>query len=231
MVYVFCATKGKPKIAEQLLRNLFGESSCNIIFIVGQSWDEFRTLTAVRDELKSERISVYFEPYSPSFSYSINAGWGRLRYQLGTDRNILGLATADDHVYYQDWDKKVLKCYHEQFPEQDGLMFLHVLGPTGQGAPGWTGPCVVSAKFCDLYMGGWLVPPYYHCNAIDTEYAGVAKLHGKRERCLESVVKHLLHDWKRTENSEQRKMGIATAIGRGTRGYKYDILAPWRYWK
>lgn len=231
MIYVVCATKGRLETAERLLCNLFDKSNCNITFVVGQNENEFKALTAIKNKLKSERVSVYFEPYSPSFSYSINAGWGRVRYQLGTDKNILGLATANDHLYYQDWDKKALKCYHEQFPERDGLMFLRVLGPTGQDAPRWTGACVVSARFCDLYMGGWLVPPYYHCSAVDTEYAGVSQYHGKRGYCSEAISKHLLRNWKHVKQSEQRKIGIATAVARGERGYIYDILAPWRYWK
>jgi hypothetical protein len=231
VIHVICATKGRSETAEQLLRNLYDDSNCDIIFVVGQNWEEFEALVAVKNELKSNRVSIYFEPYSPSFSYSINAGWGRLRYQLGTDKNILALATTDDHIYHQGWDKAILECYREQFPEQDGLTFFRVIGPTGAGAPTWTGACVASAKFCDLYMGGWLVAPYYHCNGIDTEYAGVSQFHGKREYCSKALSQHLLHDWERIKGSEQRQIGVNAAVDRADRGYVYDILAPWRHWE
>lgn len=228
MIHVFCATRGRPKIAEQLIHNLVDTSDCEIIIIVGQNEDEFKALT----KLGSKRVSIYFEPYSPSFSYSVNAGWGRVRYQVGTDKNILGIATADDHKFKDGWHGAALKCYNEQFPSRDGLMFLHDITTATKNTPrlGKAGPCVVSAKFCDLYMGGWLVSPYYHCNALDTEYAGVAELHDKLGYCPESVVQHLMHDWKHTKNAEQRKLGMKAVQARCKRGYKYDLLASWRHW-
>lgn len=233
MIYAFCATRGRLEMAEQLIHSLFDTSDCKIIIIVGQSVSEFKALTRFKDGLKSERVSIYFEPYSPSFSYSINAGWGRIRYQFGTGKNILGMAVADDHKFKDGWHDAALKCYNEQFPERDGLMFLHDLTTATQNTPrlGKAGPCVVSAKFCDLYMGGWLVSPYYHCNALDTEYAGVSGFHDRLGYCPESIVQHLMHDWKHVENSEQRKLGIVAARERVKRGYKYDLIAPWRYWE
>lgn len=231
MINVFCATSGREEQAERIVENLFTSSLCHIVLIVGGGRSQFLELS---DQFYHvERLSILCEPYSPSFSYSVNAGWGDIRDRIGNDKNILALATADDMEFLPGWHDLALDCYKDKFPDKDGLLFLNdittdvVLTPQNVGR---TGACVVSAKFCDLYMGGWLVSPYYHCNGLDVEYAGVAEKHGKRSYCPEAKVKHLMFGWETAKNSEQRQIGIATNKARAGRGWLYDIEAPWRYW-
>lgn len=237
MIYVFCATKGRLKQAKRTIRNLVDTSDCNIIMTVAQNRGEFLELVDFKHEIipggRLDRLILSFEPFSPSFSYAINASWGRLREWIGNDLNILGLATCDDNDFKDGWDTAILKCYKETFPDRDGLMFMNDLRATESKSKnvGKTGLCVVSAKFCDLYMGGWLVSPYYHCSGIDMEYAGVSEHHGKQAFCEESKLYHLMYEWEKTVDSEQRKLGIFLMGDRPKRGYVYDIRARWRYWK
>lgn len=234
MIYVFCATSGRGEQAERIVNNSLTTSSCHVILIVGGNEIRFHELS--HKQLSdvsgySDRIDVLFEPYSSSFSYATNAGWGWLRNKVGKDKNVLALATADDTEFLGGWYEAALNCYNDKFPEKDGLLFLNNISTLTPQNVGRTGACIVSAKFCDLYMGGWLVAPYYHCNGLDVEYAGVAEKYGRREFCPEAKIKHLMVDWERAHNSEQRLIGLATNKARAGRGWRYDIKAPWRHWK
>lgn len=237
MINVFVATMGRLNQAKRIIRNLYDTSDCNIIMAVGQNQEEFLELVEFKHKTlpggKLHKLTLHFEPYSPSFSYAINASWGRLREYIGTSQNILGLATCDDNDFKDGWDVAMLKCYESTFPNRDGLMFMNDLRAMESKSKnvGKTGLCVVSAKFCDRYMGGWLVSPYYHCSGIDMEYAGISEQHGKQAFCEDSQLYHLMHEWEKTKNSEQRKLGIFLMNDRPKRDYIYDIHARWRHWK
>lgn len=232
MIYVFCATATKRGHGQRIIKNLLDTSQSKIVMIVGLNKNYLDELTNFKNSLSEEeqsRIQIFFEPYSPSFSYAINAGWARIRHNIGNDKNILASATADDMEFKEGWYDTALKHYNKHFLEKDGLMFLNDL--RARTNIGRNGLCVVSAKFSDIYMAGWLVSPYYHVSGIDIEYAGVADKFGKRAFCKEAKVFHLLADWSKTEHSEQRKMGLFLINDRPKRGYIYDIVAPWRHWK
>lgn len=230
MIHIFCASTGRGGQSERIIDNVLNTSPGLICMVLSN--DNVLYNLHARFAYYS-RLNLFFEPYSPSFSYGINAGWGRIRYR-DPSKNILACAVADDMEFLDGWYKAALNCYNDKFPEKDGLLFLNDITTDVVRTPqnvGRTGACVVSAKFCDLYMGGWLVSPYYHCNGLDVEYAGVAEKHGKRAYCPEAQVKHLMFGWEIAKDSEQRKIGIATNKARAKRGWLYDIEAPWRYWK
>ena len=232
MIYVICATATRLDHAKRIIENLLSTSDAQIAMVVGLYRSYFESLVDFKHLLPEHvrsRVELYFEPYSPSFSYSVNAGWGRIRNQVGSSENIIAIATTDDNEFREGWGSTALQCYKEQFPNQDGLMFLNDLRATTN--IGRNGNCLVSAKFTDLYMAGWLVSPFYHCNGIDMEYAAVAEKHGKLGFCSDAEIYHLMVDWEHTQCSEHRLLFSDIFPSRQKRGFKYDFGAPWRYWR
>ena len=229
MIHVICATIREQQ-AKRIIDNLLDTSLGNIHVVVGLYRDLFDTLVNYRNH---DRLWISFEEYSPSYSYAVNAVWGKLRNSFGIDHNLLALSTTDDSEYKTGWYEALGTCYDEQFPDHDGLMFLNDLRAEEMKVPniGENGISLKSAKFCDKHMGGWLESPHYHCNSLDLENAGVAKLHGKCGFCPDAKTYHLLVDFDIQVNSEQYLIATDTFKAREKRGFIYDIIAPWRYWE
>jgi len=230
---MFCATHGRLAHAKRTVQNVLDTSDCHIIMIVGQSRPEYEELSQYVESLPHKsRVSVVFYEESKSFSDAINTAWGLVR-QTWPGENILGLATADDMEFKPKWFTHAMICYDRYLPERDGLMFLNDLKAPEMNVPnvGANGLCMVSAKFCDLYMAGWLVSPFYPCNWIDIEYAEVAKKHNKMLYCPDANVYHLLIGWDETFNSQEFRDAKDTYYRRLEEGFPYPEAAPWRHWR
>lgn len=222
----------RPKVAERFTLNLLETSQCDIILVASPKVEFFDQLLAYRRSFPptmGSRIAVYFSPYTVGFAQAVNLGWAKLREDIGNDKNILAFISSDDYEFYPGWYEAALNCYGQSFPERDGLMFMR--DHTAPKSRPKTGLAIVSAKFCDLYLGGWIAPPWYHTSGIDTEYAGVAEKYGKCAACPDAHVKHLLYDWKMTHDSEQRRLAILVMNDRAKHGWPYDIESCLRYWK
>lgn len=231
-LYVISGTN-RPEVAKRFASNLLETSQCEIILVANPKIEIFNNLLTYRQSFPPNmrgRIKVYYAPYATGFVQAVNHGWGRLRKEdVGTDKNILAFLSSDDYEFHPGWYEAALSCYKKSFPERDGLMFMRDhCAPANRPK---TGLAIVSAKFCDLYLGGWIAPPWYITSGIDTEYVGVAEKHGKCAACPDANIKHLLHDWKRTYESEQRRLAILIMNSRAEHGWPYDIEAPWRHWR
>lgn len=234
MITAFCGTR-RFLLAEAQIERWLTKAPGRIVMIVALDKDLLDQVQEFVNKLSKDeqaRVELLFEPYSPSFSYAVNAGWGRLRQRNPSD-NILGMAMPDDQEFFDGWHDAAIKCYYDTFPEEDGLLFLNDLRAleVGNSNYGKSGISVVSAKFCDKYTGGWLVSPYHHVSGIDIEYAFVSMLHGKHAFCKEAKCRHLMLEWQHRVNSESRLLGVQLMYDRIKRNCVYDIIAPWRYWK
>ena len=234
MIYFFCGTRRLTPAKNQIERWL-KYAPGPMFLVVGLDLDIFEGIQEFINELsesEQERVTLIFEPYSQSFSYAVNAGWGRVRAE-NPGENILAMAGPDDQEFYPNWHEAALEYYHKSFPDLDGLLFLNDLraSDVSNANYGKSGLCLISAKFCDKYMGGWLVSPYHHVSGIDIEYAFVSMLHGKHAFCAEAKCRHLMLEWQHRVNSESRLLGVQLMYDRIKRNCIYDIEAPWRYWE
>lgn len=230
-LYVISGTN-RPEVAKKFTQNLLETSKCQIILVANPKMSVFDKLLVYKHSLPVGwvfRVTLLFSPYAVGFAQAVNYGWAKLREDLGNDKNVLAFLSSDDYEFHPGWYDAALDCYEKSFPERDGLMFMR-----DHAAPAdrpKTGLAIVSAKFCDLYLGGWIAPPWYHTSGIDTEYVGVAEKHGKCASCSDANIRHLMHEWERTRDSEQRRLAILVMNDRASRGWPYDIEAPWRHWR
>lgn len=234
IITAFCGTR-RFLLAEAQIERWLSQAPGPIMMIVGLDQDLFIQVQEFVDKLSEDeqaRVELIFEPYSPSFSYAVNAGWGRTR-QKDQSKNILGMACPDDQEFFPGWHDAAVEYYYKTFPEEDGLVFLNDLRAieVGNSNYGRSGISVVSAKFCDKYMGGWLASPYHHVSGIDMEYAQLSMLHGKHGFCYKAKCRHLMLEWQHRVNSESRLLGVQLMYDRIKRNCIYDIMAPWKYWE
>lgn len=224
MINIICATKGRPEQAKRIIKDIVDTSPCHLYMTV--SWDrkEFNALRLFVKKMETDQVHLIFDRVSTSFAAAVNRQWGKIRYKA-PKQNHYAIATADDMEFLPGWHEAAMDCYQELFPEEDGALFLNDLTSRNQ-----IGMTLVTAKFCDKYMGGWLVTPYYWCNWIDMEYDYISKLHGKRGYCPNAKVRHLLVDWDEVKYSEHMVVGTAIFESRKQRNFCFEP-APWRYWK
>lgn len=235
MIIGICATT-RPGLGKDQINQWLSTTNAPLIMIVALYVELFEQLQDFVNQLsKDERdvVELTFEPYSPSFVYAVNAAWGRLRQRDPSD-NLLAMPLADDQEFFcNSWNEVATEHYYQSFPEEDGLMFLNDRRAmeTNDANYGRSGLSVMSAKFCDKYMAGWLASPYHHVSGLDIEGAHVAMLHGKYTFCPEAEYRHLMLEWDFGANSEARHLGVLLEFDRIKRNCVYDIIAPWRYWK
>lgn len=223
MINIISASKGRPDQAKRIIKDIVDTSPCRLYMTV--SWDqgEFNDLKRFVKRMDTNQIRLTFDKYSTSFATAVNRQWGKIR-SRAPKKNHYGIATADDMKFLPGWYEAAMDCYEKQFPEKDGCLFLNDLTSKNQ-----IGMTLVTAKFCDKYMGGWLVTPYYWCNWIDMEYDYISKMHGKHGYCPGAKVKHLLVDWEEVKYSEHMIVGTAIFDSRKQRDFHFEP-APWRYY-
>jgi len=158
-LYVISGTN-RPEVAKKFTLNLLETSQCEIILVANPKVEIFNQLVAYKQSFPPDarnRIKVHYAPYVIGFGQAVNLGWAKLREEIGNDKNILAFLSSDDYEFHPGWYEAALNCYRKFFPDRDGLMFMR-----DHAAPiekPKAGLAIVSAKFCDLYLGGWIAPP------------------------------------------------------------------------